>query len=328
MPLLNGIVHRWSFDEESGTRVDSIDAAHLADVNAVGFAAGKQNNAASFVSASSQSLSKASGVPNLGGVFTIALWWNPVAGADLYTFLTAKGTLSYGSPYEFSINAYSGRNPEFHVKDNANGDVAIALGANVSTGVWHLLIAWLDADKIPRLQVDGGTVRVGSSALAGTPYSSAGGIVFGNHGGWTAYGGLMDEPLLWNRVLTDDERTELLTLFYPYTTGDTVQATAATAAWVVPTAAAVPGAATVVSLPSFAEWTVPAAAVSSVYRASATPSVGSWVVPVAASRIDVKELGRVLDLVATTRVSALLASRTVHNYGAATTVHNLTASRN
>ncbi len=215
--LCTDLVAYFPLDEVAGQRNDIKGANHLTDNNTVGSAAGKHNNAASFVAANNEYLSHASNadfrIPPTGRAF--ALWVYIPAG-------TPGDTIFRKMTDDFSADEYllhkdgvdvGGAGQIYFVVLGGVGDWAIqseAAPAPVPMGAWHLYVAWYDpSDKKAKLQIDNGVVAAGS-ALTTDPFNSASDFVLGKATvGWNgALQGQADEFAVWS-VLDATRRTEL-----------------------------------------------------------------------------------------------------------------------
>lgn len=215
--LLDGLVSYWPLDEESGTRYDSVGSNDLTDNNTVGFDTGVNGNAASFVAANTEYLSRASvsqsaewtmavwaksGDANAGFVHIAGTWPNENGGL--------LGTLLTGAPTNFNAVLWGGTGAAF-----------TNITSNVPNGAgnWHLLVGWFDGDKL-HLQVDGGTIV--DSASLGSIWTGAGTLYVGSQfpGEHQSTNGQLDEVAIWSRVLSEEERAELYAMgagkFYPF----------------------------------------------------------------------------------------------------------------
>lgn len=204
-PLLTDLVAYWKLDEASGTRFDSVGSNDLTDNNTVGSATGRIGNAASFVAANIEYLSRASTADvQASGNFTFAAWIKPASIGNRMGVVN-KGTT--GAEYILWIDT--------------TGQIKFALSANftnraetpsaISTTEWWLVVAsydgtprlWVRSESGTLLTDDGNATghsigaadyEVGHYEVAGTPYP---------------FNGLIDEVGFWKRVLTPAERTTL-----------------------------------------------------------------------------------------------------------------------
>lgn len=217
--LLDGMVSYWPLDEESGTRYDVIGSNDLTDNNTVGFTAGVNGAAASFVAANSESLSRASTavVPHPSeSSFSISFWLRTSATGDALVG-------HYVTPGADAVLIFlSGGVPQGLLYSATGGQNLGALGPAVNDGNWHHILAVYDS-------TDGkftGYVDGAAGTLAVTDPASNFGSAWATNfqiGLFTAtyLTGSMDEVAIWSRVLTTDERAELYNagsgFFYPFT---------------------------------------------------------------------------------------------------------------
>lgn len=203
--LVESMISWWTLDEESGTRADSHGSNDLTDNNTVGYAAGKKSNAADFVPANSEYLSRASNNDlNTGNVdWTIAFWFyaDSVTGTQ---FLVSKDAGSSNRQYRIDLNSTTLRFFTFTATNSVAGTVN--WGSAISTGTWYFVEAYHDAgNDLVGLRVDGGTPVSAACTTPGT-----GSAYFGiGHGETSYFDGRIDEVVMWKRLLIDDERTWL-----------------------------------------------------------------------------------------------------------------------
>jgi hypothetical protein len=206
--LLTGIVSSWPVNEESGTRYDVVGANHLTDNNTVGYAAGKNGNAASFVAANSEYLSLNAGLNST--IKTVSLWVyaNNITDTQFpLTFASSAGTLAfhlqnYSSAFHFYVEGL---------------DQPIVVSA-ITAGAWYHITAELN-QTAKTLKMWRNGVQVGGTVTytTGTPAIATKMAIGAKYDGSQAFwGGLIDEPIVWSRGLTDAERTCLQTAFWPY----------------------------------------------------------------------------------------------------------------
>lgn len=198
--LLDGMVSYWPLDEESGTRYDVIGTNHLTDNNTVGFAAGKNGNAASFVAANSESLSNAA-VAIDPSAWTFAHWVKMPSGGGNGIPVDIENLFYYWPSLD-----------QVYVYGTPTTDIGSPPPAD---GSWHLMVVWQDGNTAG-VQVDGGTPE--TAVL--TPKAAANWNMRFVHPSFLL-DCAVDEPAIWDRVLTADERTELYNSgagkFYPFT---------------------------------------------------------------------------------------------------------------
>lgn len=210
MALTDHLVSWWDLEEESGQRNDAHGTNHLTSVNGVGAAAGKVGQAASFVAASSQYLSRASNSSlQVGDIaFAFALW----------VYLTDVATPHY------ILNKRAGAQDEYALLYNNSGGTAylewyIWQGASSyrvqipfsTPGTWVFIVAWFDPTA----------GRIYLSLNNNTPYStvvpgggvnvSDGAFNLGRYaGGGFHHNGRIDSVGYWKGgIPTGTERTQL-----------------------------------------------------------------------------------------------------------------------
>lgn len=206
MALTDDLVAYWKLDEASGNRVSQVNSHTLTDNDAVGAAAGKLNNAASF---SEDYLSRANA--SLGGLnpngnvdFTISLWFRYVGDAT-FTLISVNDGASEG--YQLWVD--SG-----YPKWVVSGGTSLAYtGDPLSDGTWyHVLVERDAAESKIRIRINNGTAEEltqpgGFSASSadlrvGADWNSGAGPSL-------TLEGLMDEIGVWSRLLTGPEQATL-----------------------------------------------------------------------------------------------------------------------
>jgi hypothetical protein len=207
-----GIVSYWSLDEASDgsapvTRVDSVGSNNLTDNNTTASAAGVNGNAASFVAASNERLSR-DGESFTAADYTISMWFKPVSVVDgNFHELMFLGD-GWLSTIILACDLQNGNTRCFVTDDTTYANSSQAGG--VSAGVWSHIVVWYDSsDKKIRHQIDGGAINA-SAALAG-PRDNATKFTLGAlvAGGGQLFDGGHDEVALYSRVLTAAERAVL-----------------------------------------------------------------------------------------------------------------------
>ena len=216
--LLDGLVSYWPLDETSGTRVDAVGSNDLTDNNTVGYDTGVNGNAASFVAANSEYLSSAAVLP-MDSDFTVSGWINLHAFTGAHNFVSMEGAT--GNTTLFSFWAFTVSN--VYLARFSNGDYVDTTGTPNETPVlneWTFFVLWSDGAK-GYLQINDHTPR--EAVLGARPTGAAPGFRIGTRAGYTDQFSTsdIDEVAIWNRVLTEDERTELYNSgagkFYPFT---------------------------------------------------------------------------------------------------------------
>lgn len=211
-PLLTSLVAYWKLDEASGTRNDSHGTNHLTDNNTVGSVAGKVGNAADFIRANLEYLSRADGGSglNFGDVdFTFAAWIRIKSKPALSMQCISKwtpGSLSYVVEWNVA--------DRFRFWVSSDGSAFAFLDANSlgspALNTWYFVAAWhaATADNI-NIQVNNGTVD--SAAYSAGVFASNAAFYLGRYHATDDYhlDGAIDEAGAWSRLLTADERTQL-----------------------------------------------------------------------------------------------------------------------
>lgn len=217
-PLRNGLAGYWRLEEASGTRFDcSKNGNHLTSNNSVGQAAGVSGytgNAATFVSASSQSLSIADNASLSVGdsQFTIAGWVYLVStNATGIVFAKRESGVAAGT-WNLFWNA-SGNRFAFNVY-GAGGAVAGSASANTygapPLNTWIFLVAKHDhIANTASIQVNNGAVDSISTTAALVDDSTLVRIGAQNATATAFLNGRVDELGIWSRTLTSGEITKL-----------------------------------------------------------------------------------------------------------------------
>jgi hypothetical protein len=114
-------------------------------------------------------------------------------------------TLRHVSNGQASLVAYA---------DDGNTAIGHAAGDDLDGGAWHHVIGWWsDADQDCYIQVDGGTPVSAAGAAAINPDSTAAVVLAAGASGGDPLraGSRISKVAIWDRVLTDAERTSLYT---------------------------------------------------------------------------------------------------------------------
>lgn len=198
MALTDSLISYWKLDEASGTRYDSHGTNDLTDNNTVGSATGKVGNAADFIYANTESLTKSDNSDlSVGDIdFTICAWVKfdqLLSRATTYIATKDDDWRLYGTwdgAILFSVTAPSEATTS-------------ATATSISNSVWYFVVAWHDSVNN----------EIGISINNGTPITTSwsNGIRDSNFDfkiGHTM-DGLIDEVGFWKRVLTSAERAAL-----------------------------------------------------------------------------------------------------------------------
>ena len=203
--LKTGLVSWWELDEVSGVRYDSHGTNHLTDNNTVGSVinagAAMDGAAASFVAANSESLSNAA-VAIDPSAWTFAHWVKMPSGGGNGIPVDIENLFYYWPSLD-----------QVYVYGTPTTDIGSPPPAD---GSWHLMVVWQDGNTAG-VQVDGGTPE--TAVL--TPKAAANWNMRFVHPSFLL-DCAVDEPAIWDRVLTADERAELYNAgagyFYPFPT--------------------------------------------------------------------------------------------------------------
>ena len=199
-----GLVSYWNLDEESGTRADSVGSNDLTDNNTVGYAAGKIGNAASFVVANTEYLSKTT--PSLPTGTMYSCGWIKTVGTQNNDGCWSQNTATSNSCWGLM---FVGNVPYWRTQAGANTVDLIWAGGAVSSGAWHFIEGYFDPanDKVG-LAVDGSAWQTSAQAGADTLDNTGNAFWIGGYYG-TAYtiDADIDEVEVYFRLPSDDERT-------------------------------------------------------------------------------------------------------------------------
>lgn len=215
--LLTGLVSWWSLDETSGTRYDSHGSVDLTDNATVGYAAGKQGNAADFEISNNEYLNNTSAadLDNSSGDLTVSLWFNAESfsssifqrlfhltqstGAAIFAVQLFKSTGSpANAPYVLAYN--TSRSGEFQ-----------ASTTSPSTGVWyHVIASWDSSADEMSIRVNNGTPSTKIHTGGGPMDTGIVRVYLGSESTLAQkYDGMIDEVGFWHRLLTEDEQSAL-----------------------------------------------------------------------------------------------------------------------
>lgn len=224
MAVIDNLVSYWKLDEASGTRADAHGTRTLTDNGAVGSVAGKINNAAVFVSASSKSLSNANSIGGATGLpVSYNMWVFLDSTSQAGTFLEDGGGTAGGSVgMAFGIGSgtldTAGNNLIIPFWGLSWQDTTVALG----TG-WKMITILISSGGIATAYLNGTLVFTGTAVL--TTWST--GLRLGNSTNNASFprffDGDIDEAGVWSRALTGAEITSLYNagagLAYPFSSG-------------------------------------------------------------------------------------------------------------
>ena len=208
--LLNGLQVYYKLENLTDSSGNSLT---LTNHGTVTFTAGKVNNAANFVSASSQYLSHANATAyQMGtGDFSYAFWVK-------FTESTARALLDYGisgssAGYAVDTVNIGGSSMAFQIAVSDGSRLAYPFINTThawNDGQWHLVVVTYSRSGNMVLYVD--NLNEGSVSLStnrGSVNSTNGFTLGANYAGGVLFDGSIDEFGLWNRVLTSTEITHL-----------------------------------------------------------------------------------------------------------------------
>jgi len=204
--LLTDLVAWWELNETSGNRADSHASFDLTDNNTVLSTTGVVGNAATFVSANSEYLSRASNDVLTGtGAKTIAFWFNTSVAATTNILFMMGGVLT-GTAIQFSVET-SG---VFWLRCSGN---TRSWSSGLADGNWHLAIIEFPAST----QVSGVTLTLDNSlatpaSTSGTTTLNTGSTTF-NIGAYQPGSSYSSSSIdlfgIWSNTLTSDQKTLL-----------------------------------------------------------------------------------------------------------------------
>lgn len=212
------LVAAWELEESSGTRNDSKGSSHLTN-HSINVTTGRVGNAGRFNHdgaggvTTGQYLSCASNSAlQMGNIdFTLAVWFYLVHDQD--GVLIGKDSDSPASSRDYTLDYRQITNSaRFYVNGGGGGLLVEASG--IALNMWHFVVAWHDAaaDTL-NIQLNNGTVVSVSTGGTAPQVSSAefriGARIYSGFEGW--FQGNLDQPMLWKRKLSVEERTELFT---------------------------------------------------------------------------------------------------------------------
>ncbi len=276
------VTARYSLDEASGTRVDTVNALDLTDHNTVTQNTGKLGQAAQFTAANSEYLSHADDALFSGGAndFTIAVWaW--LDSKSGYMMLVAKFSNDAGGrEYRLYYDVGSDRYNWFVVGASETQSVLADVFGSPATGAWHLVVArYNHGTGKTDISVNAGTKN--ETTIAGDMKSAAGsafslGTAEVDAGGSNFFNGRLDEVVIWKgHYLSDAEITEL------YNSGAGVSyATWSASAPVAPTLSSpvVPTGGTTLTATLSESGCIPTSGTGGFTLAGTTAAVASWAI--------------------------------------------------
>jgi hypothetical protein len=209
--LATGLSHYWTFEEASGSRVDSVGSTSWAvNTGSPGRNTGKSNFGASVAVGSQLAVATSSLLPS--GSWTLAFWVKPTGyttffGNDTPILVSTIGTTGF----DFVRVGTSGTSVKIIAYPSG---ASATLSSVFSLNNFHHVVIWWDGTSL-RLQVDGGTIATATGSFARTS-----GSMLMSYTDTLGMAGIFDEMALWSRVLSVSERALHYNAgagkFYPY----------------------------------------------------------------------------------------------------------------
>jgi hypothetical protein len=212
--LKQNLLGWYALEEASGNRSDSHTTARtLTDNNTVGSATGKIGDAASFVAANTEYLSRSSDITTaLGSGFSVAFWFK-TSGAATQALFAKLGTVS--SNGQFGVYIGSTGAVVARVNSSSNNYIGRSTATGNNDGEWHLCVVTYDGSGTSagvKIYLDNAQADTGNSQ-AGTFASISSVAANLSLGAFSAGGspltGDLDEAAWWNKVLSSDDRAAL-----------------------------------------------------------------------------------------------------------------------
>jgi len=213
-PGITNLAAWWQLNETSGTRYDSRSSSDLADNATVLYSAGKQGNAAQFVSAQSEYLSIADNTYlSTGDIdFTVGAWvYLDTKTADMVILSKFENV---GNHREYRL-FYNNGTDRFSFSVSSNGTAVLTLADNVLgspvVDTWYFITASHDSvsDTIA-IQINAGAATTTGHSTGVNDDASPFHIgATGRAAAGEYFDGRIDEAFLYKRILTSAERTWL-----------------------------------------------------------------------------------------------------------------------
>jgi hypothetical protein len=216
MSFGDSLVAVWELEEASSGRNDSFGDNVLSSANGTSRSAGKVGFAADFERSSSQFLLADNSVPlQMGDIdFTIAAWVKLESKAGSMS-IVAKDVNSPANSRDYTLDFdFASLMFRFYINGGGAADLIVS-SADVfdpALATWFFLVAWHNAaadtlnlqinDGTPNSHTTNGAVPQTSNA----PFYVGARAYFGFE---DFFDGLIDQVMVWKRVLTSDERTAL-----------------------------------------------------------------------------------------------------------------------
>ncbi len=214
LTVAQNLLGYWSFDDVNGMSVpDQSGNGNDGTVSgATPTTAGKINGALSFDGSQDLvalgELDVTAGGSGDDGL-TLAAWVKASSFSDLRILSKATGTSEQDHYWMLSTIVSSGNRLRFRLKTGSTTTTLIASSGTLNTDTWHHAAATYDGSTM-KLWLDGG--EVGSAAKTGTVAANAsvGAAIGANPDGQRSWNGLIDEACVFDRALTAQELTALM----------------------------------------------------------------------------------------------------------------------
>lgn len=206
--ITDNLVSYWKLDESSGNASDSVGSKTLTNINTVTYSAGKINNGANFVTASSQYFTFTP-IGLSGTTFSISGWFN--LGTNQNGVIYQEGISGSGNPYvEIARGGATGADWVLVARNSSAVGLADQWTADVTRNVWHHFV-WTMTTTQSNLYLDGNTTPIRTTNFTANSFTPDVGRIGDekrtSEGGY--FGGSLDEIGVWTRVLSSSEITTL-----------------------------------------------------------------------------------------------------------------------
>lgn len=215
--LASGIAHRWSFDEASGDREDTLHPGSgnaWAPSGSPASAAGVQGDAVSIAPGKYLALTTSVVFPSQ--TFTVAFWIKPASFTQNLLSSPPGAPIFVSSMTSSGLDLYQayGTTTIGTIVYPSGGTNTVA-GDALSTGSFHLVVIWWNqATATGGFEID----HANPKTFTGTSFVRTSGtmlLAFNNPAANIT--ALVDEMVVWDdRILTSAERGRLMTSFYPF----------------------------------------------------------------------------------------------------------------
>ncbi len=218
--IWTGLISYWYLGEASGTRVDTVGVNNLTDNNTVLSAAGISGDAAEFVGASSEYLSRSNAdaaTLRLGDSFSFSAWFRPTGNATSQMIVAKDYDVARGYAFYYDTNAKI----QFQLSATGGGLNTGVISTNSPTNnAWnHVAVTYNHLTNSAVVYLNG-TATTAAQASATDESAAEFDIGREAYPGFPFYmTGRIDEVGCWDRALTAQECTDLYNggagKFYP-----------------------------------------------------------------------------------------------------------------